>query len=226
MNTLHAIPDPDEEHPMRAEAYRELQVLEEIARTSDLSQRSLAGRLGIAVGLANLVLRRMAKKGYIKITNIEKKRLRYLLTPEGIAEKSRLTYEYFDASLYLYRKVRRTLHGCLTRFREEGAQAVVLYGAGELAEVAYLSVQDTGLTLAGVVADAPGAAFLGRPVLSVSELPGLTFDCVIVTSLDAVDMRLRRLAAAGVAEKKVVVIEREGPRIRAVAARFPDEARP
>jgi len=204
---------------MKSDAYRDLQLLEEIAQRPDVSQRTLASRLGIAVGLANLLIRQLARKGYIKATSVDRKRLRYLLTPEGIAEKTRLTYEYFDASLYLYKKVRKTLRETLTRLREEGADAVVLYGRGELAEVAYLTLREMGLAPVAVVDQAPGGEFLGYPVIDESALAGLTFDCIVVTSLEHTDDCVRRLEAAGVSGKRILVIEREGPHIRAISVR-------
>jgi len=201
---------------MKTDAYRDLQILEEIAQRPDISQRTLAGRLGIAVGLANLLLRSMAAKGYIKIAGIEKKRLRYLLTPEGIAEKARLTYEYFDASLYLYKKVRRTLRDSMSRLHDEGADAAVIDGRGDLAEVAYLTMREMGLTPVAVVDEPAGGQFFGCPVVDEAALAGLTFDYVIVTSISGTDVRVRRLVAAGVSEKKILIIERHGPHIRAI----------
>lgn len=217
MNTLQSSPNPHDAQGMKAESYRDLQLLEEIASGSELSQRTLSSRLGIAVGLTNLLLRRMAKKGYIKIATVQRKRLSYLLTPEGIAEKTRLTYEYLDASLYLYRKVRQTLQESLGRLKDEGAKVIVLYGTGELAEVAYLTVKEIGLTLGAIVSDGgPGGEFLGYPTLGVGDVADLSFDCLIITSVDDADARLRRLRLAGVAEKKVLLLARQGPRIRAV----------
>lgn len=209
---------------MKAESYRDLQLLEEVSSRVDLSQRTLAKRLGIAVGLTNLLLRRMARKGYIKVVNIQKNRLRYLVTSQGIAEKTRLTYEYLDYSLYLYRKVRQTLHENLAGLKEEGRQAIVLHGTGELAEVAYLAIRETGLSLAGVVDDKRVKdQFLGHPVRTLEDLPVLDFDCLIVTSLEHGQEGLRRLNEAGVPEKKILVLEQKGPKIRAVHPVFGSE---
>ena len=94
---------------MEREALRDLEILAELARGDQITQRHLAARLGIALGLTNLYLKRLARKGFIKITSIPPRRVRYLLTPKGIAQKTRLTYEYMDYSRQLYRETRTAL---------------------------------------------------------------------------------------------------------------------
>jgi len=95
---------------MNIQAQRDLQLLNEVERNAAVTQRSLARNLGVAVGLANLYLKRLVRKGHIKITTIPKHRIKYLLTPRGMAEKSRLTYLYMQYSLSYYRKMRERLN--------------------------------------------------------------------------------------------------------------------
>src|SRR5437016_12997620 len=92
---------------MNVEARRELTVLEAVAGNRHITQRSLAAKLGIALGLTNIYLKRLIRKGYIKCINVQSNRLLYLITPQGITEKTRLTYEFMDYSLQLYRQVDR-----------------------------------------------------------------------------------------------------------------------
>src|SRR4051812_48382669 len=129
---------------MDIEAHRDLKLLEEVALNSRITQRSLATKLGIALGLTNIYLRRLVRKGYIKCVNVQSNRISYLITPRGIAEKARLTYEFMDYSLHLYREVRQHLRAVL----QECAAAdrrVAIYGRGEAAELAYLSLKECGL---------------------------------------------------------------------------------
>src|ERR1041384_1636829 len=86
---------------MDIEAHRDLKLLEAVEEDSRVTQRSLANRLGIALGLTNIYLRRLVRKGYIKCVNVQSNRITYLITPRGIAEKARLTYEFMDYSLHL-----------------------------------------------------------------------------------------------------------------------------
>src|SRR5437667_11468165 len=106
---------------MDVESRRELTVLKAVEQDRHLTQRSLAAKLGIALGLTNIYLKRLIRKGYIKCINVQSNRLLYLITPQGITEKTRLTYEFMDYSLQLYRQVRQHLSAVLRPCREEGA---------------------------------------------------------------------------------------------------------
>jgi len=98
---------------MDVSARRELQLLEAVEENSRVTQRGLATKLGIALGLTNIYLKRLMHKGYIKCVNVQSNRLTYLITPRGIAEKARLTYEFIDYSMRLYGEVRQHLRVAL-----------------------------------------------------------------------------------------------------------------
>src|SRR5713226_8161424 len=104
---------------MDVEAQRDLTVLDAVADDQRITQRRLAAKLGVALGLTNIYLKRLIHKGYIKCVNVQSNRLLYLITPQGFAEKSRLTYEFMDYSLHLYREVRQHLTEVLRPCREE-----------------------------------------------------------------------------------------------------------
>src|SRR3989338_7499651 len=127
--------------------YRQFQLLTEIASGDAVTQRRLAQKHGLALGLINFLIRRLVKKGYVKIVNLERKRLRYLITPNGLAEKARLTYQYLEYSLALYRHMRTLLTRTLTELLEAGGTRTILYGTGELAEITFLAMQQRGLAV-------------------------------------------------------------------------------
>lgn len=200
---------------MKIESYRELQVLEGVSAKDNVSQRQLARDLGVALGLTNLLLRRLVNKGYVKVVNLQRNRIRYLLTPQGIAEKTRLTYEFLEYSLYLYRKVRKVLEENLQQLAAEGARAIVLYGTGEIAEIAYLVIRAVGLELVGVVDDdRAGGTFLGYPVLKVADLATLNFDFIVVGALEEGLQYQEKLKETGISQDRIVVMVRRGPAIR------------
>src|SRR5437773_5948450 len=132
---------------MKPNRARDLEILTAIGEGAPLTQRALSKRLGVALGLCNLYLKRLARKGYIKIVEFPRKpaarkRLRYLLTPRGMAEKTRLTYEHMAYSLNLYRRARRTLRQSLGGLADRGAKRIALCGAGEAAELAYPTLRE------------------------------------------------------------------------------------
>jgi DNA-binding MarR family transcriptional regulator len=128
-----------------------LSVLTSIERDSAITQRALARELGIALGLANAYLRRCVRKGLVKMSQVPANRYAYDLTPQGLAEKSRLTAEYLAASLDFFRRARAD---CVALFRQcesRGWRSVALYGAGDLAEIAALSAGETAVEVLCVI---------------------------------------------------------------------------
>ena len=162
---------------------------------------------GVALGLANLCLKRLARKGYIKITTIPSHRIKYLLTPKGMAEKSRLTYAYMQYSLNYYREMRERLKQVLTELSQAGAKRIVIYGTGELAELAYLTLREMDLTLVGFVdGGGEGQMFLSYPLWPVEALSGWSYDAVMIADLADVKKIQARLVRAGVPKDKIVAL--------------------
>ena len=201
---------------METEAYRELKVLEELSANPSLTQRTLATRLEVALGLTNLMIRRLVKKGYVKVVSTRKNRIDYFLTPSGITEKTRLTYEYLQYSLHLYREVRRLLTDALSQVAASGGRRVVFFGTSEVAEITYLTIKELGLELVGVVDDQEaGTKFLGLPVMRLQDMNSLSFDCGIVSALNGSPVTMQeQLSSLGIPEAKILVIEHQGPRLR------------
>src|ERR1700745_635492 len=129
---------------MDIESHRDLKLLEVVEADSAVTQRSLANRLGIALGLTNVYLKRLVRKGYIKCVNVQSNRITYLLTPRGIAEKLRLTYEFIDYSLPRYGEGGKHL-GAVIRECAAADRRVAIFGRGEAAEISYLALKEFGL---------------------------------------------------------------------------------
>ncbi len=193
---------------MDIEAHRDLKLLEAVERDSRITQRTLATKLGIALGLTNIYLRRLVRKGYIKCVNVQPNRISYLITPRGIGEKARLMYEFMDYSLHLYGEVRQHLRVVL----QECAAAdrrVAIYGRGEAAELAYLSLREFGLEPVAVFDGEGGHDFLGIPVRPVSEHFEVVFDLLIVATLDRSTMSINALIRDGVPAEKLFPLRRD-----------------
>jgi len=198
---------------MERHAERDLEILTAIGEGRPLTQRALAQRLGVALGLTNLYLKRLARKGFIKIVEFPqkpaaRKRLRYLVTPTGIAEKSRLTYEHMAYSLSLYRRARQTLRESLGLLSEVGMKRIALYGTGEAAELAYLTLKEFGLEPVGVFAQDAGGAFLGFTVRSLAELAQEDVDGVVVATFNPPESHVVELTALGLPPQKLLTLRR------------------
>ncbi len=193
---------------MNPASQRDLKILNEIAQGHDVTQRALSESLGIALGLTNLYLKRLARKGYIKITTIPSNRLKYLLTPKGIAEKTRLTYEYMSFSLVLYRETREALRQTLQPLVRDGLKRIALYGTGEAAELAYLALREMGVEPVGVYADGAPSHFLGMAVQPAEDLMTLEIDRIVVSTFGPPDARLSELIRLGLPNRNLIFLGR------------------
>jgi DNA-binding MarR family transcriptional regulator len=196
---------------MRDDTARDLTILSAIADNDRLTQRHLARELGITVSLANLYVRRLALKGFIRVINIRANRLRYLLTPKGITEKSRLTYSYMCRTFERYREARQSLQAALHSLTEDGHKRIAFYGTGEAAEVAYLCLKEVGLDLAAVFESEDGEKFLGLPIQRLEELSPNEFDQVVVTSFisqEVTEAKVQELLRLGVPRDQIVTLQK------------------
>lgn len=191
---------------MDLQAQRDLQLLSEVERDGNVTQRTLAKKLGVALGLTNLYLKRLARKGYIKITTIPHNRIKYLLTPHGVSEKSRLTCEYMHYSLYYYREMRGRLTPLLAGLSNAGTKRLIIYGTGELAELAYLTLREMDLALVGFVNGKEAGTFLSYSVLPIEVLSSCDFDVVLIADLENAELARSRVTQAGVPNEKVVTL--------------------
>lgn len=176
---------------------RSLQLLSEISGDEPLSQRELSRRLGIAVGLVNSYLKNLVSKGYVRVKNFPSNRYAYLLTPQGLAEKSRLAYQHLSYFTSLYTVARKDYLDLFRRLEESGVREVAFCGVDEVAEVAYLSLRETGLELVAVMDnERQGDLFFGLPVMELEVGLRKLVAPVVITSLKRqveLTLALRRL---------------------------------
>ena len=138
---------------LQTDSERDLILLEEIEQNPDATQASLASQLGVAVGTINWHLKRLIAKGYVKVRHAERRKLRYIITPEGLALRATLTVDYIHNSFRVYRLVRERSLLALAQVRQEGYQHVFLEGEGDVAEVCRLTCLEQGILVVDQPAD-------------------------------------------------------------------------
>jgi DNA-binding MarR family transcriptional regulator len=184
-----------------------LRLMGELSRDGDSSQRELSQRLNISVGLVNTFLKRLVGKGYFKVKTLPRNRLKYFLTPEGLARKTRLTTEYLRYSINFYRDIKQLL---LSKFNEmEGRhmRRVLFIGAGEVAELAYLYLQLTRLELAGMIDDEKkGNPFFGYVIKGAESISDMEWDMILLTRLDNTEEIIQKLTQAGVGPDRIATL--------------------
>ncbi len=125
--------------PPHSSSPRELQILEQIEANPDVTQANLADELGMAIGTVNFVVKRLVKKGYIRVKQLERRRLKYIITPAGIALRTKLALDSLAYSMRLYRETREQAKQLVSRVIRQGYVAVSIRGEGELADVVRLT---------------------------------------------------------------------------------------
>lgn len=125
--------------PPHSSSPRELQILEQIEANPDVTQANLADELGVAIGTVNFVVKRLVKKGYIRVKQLQRRRLKYIITPAGIALRTRLALDSLNYSMRLYRETREQAKQLVSRVVRQGYPAVSIRGEGELADVVRLT---------------------------------------------------------------------------------------
>lgn len=125
----------------------DLVILEQIDQNPEATQASMAAQLGVAIGTVNWHLKRLVEKGYVKVRRANRRKLLYIITPEGLALRARLTLDYINTSFHLYRLVRERMRDAIDQVRAHGYHQVRLEGSGDVAEVCQLTCLEQGITV-------------------------------------------------------------------------------
>jgi DNA-binding MarR family transcriptional regulator len=169
-----------------SEGLRDLRLLEELERNPIISQRELSHKFGIALGVTNACIKRMVRKGWVRIRGFDHRRIGYYLTPKGFVEKSRLTFHLVSGIVQHYSELKQVIGERLLEMERNGKKRIVFYGVSDEMEVAYVTLQGVNLKLVGIVEDderiKPRIIF-GYELEPVSRIQELKPDCILITSL-------------------------------------------
>jgi DNA-binding MarR family transcriptional regulator len=201
-----------EKNPADGFDERELRLLEEIYHSPHVTQRGLAQSLAIGLGMTNLLVRRMAAKGYVRATRAGWRSWAYSLTPKGMTRRFRLVRGYVRRVLGDYRSIRESLtQGLSETGMAEGARVAIYYppqdedaSGRDIAELVYLALKDGGAGQIDVFGGDGSERFLGTPIRPISTLGADLYDWVVVASLDDRGPSLAGLQDAGVLPERIL----------------------
>lgn len=177
---------------MDSQAYYELQMLRQLEDAPHLTQRLAAEKMGVSVKLVHSVIKGLVRRGLVHARPRDGRSLSYLVTPKGLAEQVRLTYEFMEFSAQFFREARRRSSEVCRRLATQGVTRVAFLGTGELAEISYLGVKEHGLKLVAVFDESGGSSFLDLAVHPYGDIPPPgapsqkknRFDKILVTATD------------------------------------------
>jgi DNA-binding MarR family transcriptional regulator len=165
---------------------RELNLLQELEKNPIVSQRDLSHKFGIALGVTNACLKRMARRGWIRIASLDHRRIGYYLTPKGLAEKTKLTLRLVSWTMQHYSTLKDIIGERLLEMQNKGIQRIVFYGVSDEMEIAYVTLQGLNLKLVGIVEDEDKINrkdVFGFELKGVDQIEVLKPDAVLITSL-------------------------------------------
>jgi DNA-binding MarR family transcriptional regulator len=179
-----------------SERMRDLQFLEEIEQNPKVSQREISNKFGIALGVTNACIKRMARRGLIRLKGFPPRRIAYYLTPKGFAEKSRLTLHFLSYNIQHYAEMKKLISKKFLEMQADGVKRVLFYGIGDEMEVAYITLQGVNLNLVGI-ADGDeknwGKILFGHRVGGLKDLRTQKADAILITSTKGRDLLAKNL---------------------------------
>ena len=175
---------------------RELSLLQELEKNPIVSQRELSNKFGIALGVTNACLKRMVRRGWIRISSLNHHKIGYFLTPKGFTEKAKLTLHLISWTVQHYSTLKDIIGERLLEMQNKGVERIVFYGVSDEMEIAYVTLQGLNLKLVGIVEDdekfKPQTIF-GYELEPVSRIQELKPHGVLLTSSEEWDRKKERL---------------------------------
>jgi len=175
---------------------RELNLLQELERNPIISQRELSHKFGIALGVTNACLKRMARRGWIRMMNQDHRKIGYFLTPKGFAEKAKLTFHLISWTVQHYSTLKDIIGERLLEIQRKGAERIVFYGVSDEMEIAYVTLQGLNLKLVGIVEDEDKIdkkESFGFELKGINQIATLNPDAVLITSLIGQEVKREKL---------------------------------
>jgi DNA-binding MarR family transcriptional regulator len=192
---------------MNKEDLHTLRLMGQIDRKGDYTQRKLSHSLNLSLGLVNTCLRRLVDRGYFRVETMPRHRVKYFLTHEGLARKSKLTAEYLRYSVDFQREIKELILDKYFELGENGVTSLLFYGAGEVAELAYLYLLLTNILLTGIMDDTlSGQDFFGHRVAGLARLHRADSDMVLLTRLEETEKNMKSLLESGVGLERIATI--------------------
>lgn len=182
-----------------------LDILESVDRDGERSQRRRASDVGIALGLINAYLKFCVRKGYLKARKVSARTYRYMLTPKGFAEKSRLSLSRLSSSLEFLRATRIEFSDLFAEAEQRHWREMVIISASPLAEVCMLCALEHGIRIVAIVDPTSSEGrMLGVPLLRSFDDLATSFDGAAIADLQ-MPAQTRAWAEKAIGPERVLV---------------------
>lgn len=167
-------------------------ILKTIEGDSSVTQRALSSQMQINVASVNFALKRLIKKGFIRMVGVNPRRIKYFVTPEGVREKTQLAYRFFGRNIHFYKEVRGDIEVRIAEAANATSTSVAIYGIGELSEIAYMAVSAMNVNFIGFFHDGSKTTneeIFGHQVQKLENLKEMQPCLLLLTNQFSEDMK-------------------------------------
>ena len=192
--------------------FKELRLLSEIDTDPEATQRQLSDRMGVALGLTNIMVRNLAQRGYVKVVESTWKRRLYTLTPRGFSYRVKLMVNYFHRVLENYQEIRQSLREHLEPLALNGESRIAIIGTSEFAELVFLGLKELGIEDMDFFGSNPDGEhkFLGMPINDIEDLQPEEYERVVIAMLTGWEELLEDLTSRGISNENLVTFFADG----------------
>jgi DNA-binding MarR family transcriptional regulator len=168
--------------------YREYIILDSIDKNKNITQRELSSEAGITVSMVNGLINSYEKKGLIRKKYLSSKTVEYFLTKKGLEKKKVLNIGYLSSSLSVYNQAKENIMIFLNNIVDKGFNNILLYGAGEVAEILLQTLQlnkDIPVNVKAIIDDnniKQGNYLVNVIVIGLSEIEKIKHDGILISS--------------------------------------------
>lgn len=190
--------------------YRKFLILDSIDKNKDITQRELSKEVGVAVSMINSYLNEYEKEGLIKKNYQSTKTVYYYLTKKGIEKKKVLNIGYLNSSLAVYNKAKKNIIDFLNQIIIKGYKNILLYGAGEVAEILLQTIalsHDFPLNVICVIdddVDKHEKTIVSKKIIPVEAIEGIEHDGILISSYTNNKIIIDKLKAKNYDSKKII----------------------
>ena len=190
--------------------YKEFMILDLIEKNAHITQREIAKTIGVAVSMINSYLDAYEKKGLIKKKKHSTKTVEYFVTKKGIERKKVLNISYLSASLKVYKSAKENIAKFLDQVIDKGFKIILLYGAGEVAEILLQSIlldKNMPIKISAIIDDDQNKqnhTLINTKIISLKEINAIPHDGILISSYTNNDIMLSKLKQANYDNSKIL----------------------
>lgn len=153
---------------------REFELLNILGKQLNANQRELSQKMDLSLGMVNMLIRRMITKGYIRIEQLDKRKVQYLLTPKGFTEKMSKSVKYTMNTINHIGMIKDNVKDIFQRLYSEGHRKFYIYCEHDLSILIENAVKEL--------------SYSDIELYPINELPSRELDGFLLTGFEKIEL--------------------------------------